>query len=477
MMRQSSITLRRALVRRTLVPAWIATGIAATIAPSAQATPVYLRLDSLFPSGHYQRQWLEGKTEKVQFQRWLRVKTPNGVYGWLPEDHLLTPLKLATEAITTEDVPARAEMQMDALTPGAPLIPKGTRALVLEVQGSWVHTHPLGPGDLARTWIPSESLRAHANAQTEKIFIPGRAPVFAMPAVPSRLLGELKKGSYALINRPRPHERSPEHPLHNDTRARRWIEVPFRGGVGFVRREDTIVLSDVGDARVFASIEGAPLRSAPLPYADLVTNLSRRTTLSVLERKTQRWGQARVPDTGDLWWMISDDFDENARPSRAQAKAETILTSELFARKIFDMASSRAIPQLKFASANGVFRTLDGQEWTRIQQFRNDNHPIAVANEGEVFVGPYLSEDHGETFQSWIRWDSLIATIKRYHSITPKTLRIIEIHPQDAAGRRVALRLSIGTTKISTTKNARSPHPPQEIRVLTEDQGQTWKAM
>ncbi|MEK7355605.1 MAG: hypothetical protein AAB250_04105, partial [Bdellovibrionota bacterium] len=143
----------------------------------------------------------------------------------------------------------------------------------------------------------------------------------------------------------------------------------------------------------------------------------------------------------------------------------TITTADLFQRKIFDMAASKAIPSLKFASADGIYRTADGDEWTKISLFGDQNYPISVASTGTVFIGPYVSEDHGETFQQWIRWDALVSVLSEAQGGNPegKKLSIMEIKPQDSAGRRVRLKLDIGHEK--------------SIQVVTDDQGMSWRSL
>jgi hypothetical protein len=142
---------------------------------------------------------------------------------------------------------------------------------------------------------------------------------------------------------------------------------------------------------------------------------------------------------------------------------EKLTTSALFSRKIFDMASSPAIPSLKFASAQGVFRTVDGQEWVKIPLFQDKNYPISIASGGAIFIGPYVSDDHGETFQQWIRWDSLVATLRTHRGRAASGLKILEIRPQDTSGKRVQLQLSLSDD--------------EAVRVRTDDQGVSWRAL
>lgn len=452
-----------------LIPAAISAAAAAISAAAAtallfflialptlsSATPVYLRLDSQFPSGNLSRNWLEAHTKRVQFQRWLRVETeepienkktsdkPSHQYGWLPEDHLVTGLNLASEAILNDDVPARSGNEMDAVT--GHILKKSSRVMILDVQGSWAQVNPLPINDKRPAWVPTSALRALQRSPAQKTFIHHRATVFSSPGLSSRKQGEFSSGRYvALLGR------------KGD-----WLEVQYRGMPAWIKHHDAWILSDMTSDIVAIATPNAPLRSAPLPYADLVTNLKFDQRLRVIEEKQQRFGLVHVSQNGDLWWPISEDGEDehDLRPS----SMIKIATQELFARKIFDMATSTSTPSLKIVSAQGIYRTLDGQEWTKIPMFKNQNYPIAIAKAGPIFVGPYLSEDSGETFQTWIRYDKLVATLRSRYSAPPQALQIVEIKPEDPGGHRVRLKLNIGLK--------------EDVSLLSEDQGLHWRAL
>ncbi len=429
----------------------MALAIALTFSQGSFATPVYLRLDSQFPSGNLSRNWLEAHTKRVQFQRWMRVETesnnekakPTHQYGWLPEDHLVTGLNLASEAILKDDVPARNANEMDAVT--ARILRKSSRVMILDVQGSWAQVNPFPIGDNKPTWVPTQSLLAQQQSPAQKAFIHHRATVFSMPANLSHKQGEFSAGRYVALF----------------ARKGDWLQVEYRGSNSWIKHQDAWILSDMTTGRVAISTPNAPLRSAPLPYADLITNLKFDQTLRVIEEKQQRFGLVHVSQNGDLWWPISEDGedDRDLRPSTSVR----IATRELFARKIFDMATSTATPSLKFVSAQGIYRTLDGQEWTKIPMFKNQNYPIAIAIAGPIFVGPYMSEDSGETFQTWIRYDKLVATLKSRYPVTPQGLQIVEIKPEDPSGRHLRLKLNIGMKS--------------DVSLYSDDQGQHWRAL
>lgn len=407
----------------------------------AGAVPVYLRVDSRFPSGNYTRQSLENRTRRLQFQRWLRVETSDKSFGWLPEEHLLTALKLSSQATLMEAVPVRREMLLDAAE--RDIMSKGSRVLVLEAQGSWARVRSLSTPDRGDVWVPLESMQADLTSPVKRVFLPSDTRVYVLPAPHAR--EQFKSHGPQVV------QVLKDLPL--------WLEVQTRAGSGYVRKADAVSARDLGETGARPMFEGTPLRSAPLPYADLLRNLPSGAKLTLIGAQALRWGQARIGEIGEIWWPIvaAGDDDKEFVPS------ENISTRELFKRKIFDMASSPAIPQLKFVSAQGVFRTIDGAEWTKIKTFENKNYPIAISGNGAVFIGPYVSDDHGETFQQWIRWDSLIATLKRQSRLAPSSLQIQEIRPEDPAGRRVVLKLSIGEEAL--------------VKLVTDDQGMSWRAL
>lgn len=428
------------------------TALLLAVSPVAtQAAPVYLHVDSRFPSGHYTRQLLENRTHKTQQQRWFRVETKDKAYGWLPEDYLVNALKLVNEATLAETTPLRWERHLDAVEKES--VTKGQLVTLLEVRGSWAQIRArLKSGSLRDAWLPTSLLKPlippGPNIGHQKIFIPKETKLYVLPGDHARVQGTLPPASFANIV------------LESRAATNEWLEVQGKyGASGFVRRDDVVTASDLGDTGARPISDLVPLRSAPLPYANLMRNLPSTSRLTVIASQTLNWGMAKLSEAGEIWWPISEEGDSDRDP----AIKERISTTDLFRRKIFDMASSPAIPKLKFVSAQGVYRTIDGTEWTKIPLFQDKNYPIAIAGLGSVFVGPFVSDDHGETFQQWIRWDTLVATIKRHTRSSARHLRIEEIRPEDPTGRRVVLRLSVDTDSI--------------IKLVTDDQGLSWRPL
>lgn len=427
----------------------------------SNATPIYLGPESLFPSGSLQRTWLEANTKRVQFQRWFKVATSDGTVGWIAEDHTLTPLQLADIAIVRDASPGRTRPELDAFTDQA-MIEKGTEVLILEIKGSWARVYPLPLRERNETWVQTSNLNAKMNSATQKAFALKSVPIRVMPGTNSRAISQLRAGSFVHLVSSKPG----------------WLEITRGVEHGFIRSDEASTLADLQSEEVRPIRSLTPLRRAPLPFADVVRTVNTSTRLKLLSNETLRWGEVKAPEIGPAWWPMGDSLSERAaielkkqslpNPPTAELK---IRTHDLMARKVFALASSRAVPNLRFASARGIFRSINGEDWTLLKGFNLANYPIAIANGGAVFIGPYVSEDHGETFSQWIKWDNLVARFgnsRHFHLADlqtkdlaePSSVRILKIQPLDAAGRQVILKLGVGRRKMS---------------FRTDDQGANWR--
>jgi hypothetical protein len=415
---------------------------------SSEFIPVYLRTNSQFPSGHNSRQLLENRNRKYASQRWFKVETKDKAHGWIAEDDSISALKLVNQAKLTEATNLYSERSNSALEKHA--LKAGDVVRIIDIMGSWalVRTsiRPIGIHD---AWIPTQKLTPvlppAANVGEQKFFLTHTTNLFALPNRHGAVDAQIPASTIVVL--------VPNQALSNE-----WLEVQTKLGKGYVLRSEAVAAVDLGPTGLKLIEDSTPLRAAPFPDAPTIRHLATDTQLKMIDQHTLRWGFAKVPELGEVWWPTTHYARAN---SDMRPAAEHIKNRELFRRKIFDMASSPLIPQLKFASAQGVYRTTDNEEWTKIQQFEDKNYPIAIAGEGTVFVGQFMSEDQGETFREWIRWDSLVDTIRRNFRISPRSMRIQEIRPEDPKGQRVILRLSVGDGG--------------QVKLLTENQGRTWR--
>lgn len=405
--------------------------------------PVYLNLESRFPSGVHPRDWLEARTKETQIQRWFRVVV-DGSYGWLAEDHVLTEIKLSSIARMTHDEPDRSEPQMDSIRNRQ--IAKGSQLIILETTGSWSRGRVLSEDAPNHdSWILNEALARDPGIQIERGVTFRDAPLRLSPKSSVKAIDRLAAFTPISILKSVANSHG------------QWLEIQHETGTVWIERKNVWLPQDLKGGSARALQPGLELRSSPLPHADLVKRLVGTEVIKIIGSKYLRWGKVNVPEHGWLWWPISDDRLDgpNAIPPLR------LTTQDLVGQNIFDMASSQSVPGLRFASANGIFKSRDGVMWSMIPKFENRNYPIAVAKSGSVFVGPYVSNDHGESFEQWIRWDRLIEALKRNTRAAPVRMRISALHTLDADGKSIQLTLDVGRTK--------------PIQIETHDRGITWK--
>ena len=414
---------------------------------NAQAMPVYLQLNSRYPSGHYSKSFLERNTRALQIQRWMRVKRSDGKIGWAPEGELITALDLAVQVEVSEAVPIRLNPELDS--PWTQVIPTGSRGKIITRIDSWTQVEfalPGAAGSIRETaWIPNETLMIRPSVEDSIVSLT-EAGLFALPAIATRLNGIAKawttgrlKGHYGSFSR-----------------------AEISGVNGYIPSELTAYPERMLALKMSLARASTPLRSAPVPYADVIGHIQSGEKLKLLESAVVQWGSAFINGMGWMWWPISDENRGEVDPVSGEPKIHLSI-EQVRARKIFDQVQSPSIPLLRLVSADGIFLTRDGEQFLQIDQFKGRNFPLAVAPQGTIFVGPYISEDHGETFEQWIRWDRLVSSIP-HSGKQIRQLQLLSVKPQDAFGRTVELELGFG-------------HSTGRLRLVTKDQGQTWRAL
>ncbi len=420
---------------------------------AARAVPVYLSPNSFYASGDYNREWLEGRTHARLLQRWMKVITRSGHVGWVPEDHLLSPLGLSTYALTTKAAALRAERRSESQAINN--LPPHMPVRVISHQGTWVEVQPQGIGRSG--FLSTDQLLPDFNSP-QLAYVKKRSFVFEKPVIRSDSFRLLEVGERVeIVNQ----NQTPKPPVKTGSSAGPWasVKINTRQGirVGFVERASLIFREEILPRHVLALRSNLPMRNDSVPSADTTYQARWLETLKVIDTRLELWGRVTLQRDGNVWWPMNDRASSSPI---AQRKPIKLKTSEIFQRKIFDMGASPVVPQVKLASAQGIFRTEDGKEWARVEQFKDQDHPIAFSSGGRIFIGPYMSDDHGRTFRHYIRWDKLVGTLRDRNTTLPSNLRIVEVHPIDWFGRRIELKLDVGTD--------------QKVLVSSDDLGQTW---
>lgn len=411
----------------------------------AGAVPVYLNPSSLFSSGSFPREVLERKTHDIRLEAWFKVKTADNKIGWLPSDHVLTALDLTQYVYTKDAVRIRTTAHMESLN--AYTWPPDLRLRVIETRGDWVlcerQTSLSGP---KASWMRTNELKIKAE-ELGKAWLKSNTRMTASPSPTSHFLDSLPAHRFVQVL--------------GETKD--TLKIQTAGYNGYIAKSQAVTLKSLAPHAVYPkfsyNLKRIPLRREASEDSAEVVELKEVAEMKVLDRELQKWGQVKISDEGTFWWAIDDD----SLSSDSSSDTIQLSTSELFERKIYDMVSSPDIPYLKFASARGIFKTLDGKVWTQVAQFKDENYPLAVSPNGNIFIGAFVSSDHGETFEPYLRWENVITAARlKFHS-SPRFLQLLKVIPLDFSGNELELKMDIGLKA------------PNRFRSL--DHGATWQAM
>ena len=179
----------------------------------------------------------------------------------------------------------------------------------------------------------------------------------------------------------------------------------------------------------------AYIRNKPKTQSDVIQVIDRLTPLSLIKQ-------------------------ESILPSIPQ---RVITTDQLFKRKVFDVASTKG---LMLASANGIFRSVDGISWEKLIFFENKDLPLAISPSGKLYIGPYRSVDSGKTFHQYIRWDLIFNALKAngIHAVSELSIKDIEFLNNSSQILKMTLQMGRDwSKKVRLTK------------VISYDEGKSWR--
>lgn len=392
------------------------------MASNALGVPVYLEIESRYPTGQIPRIQLEEKTDMVQLQRWIQVRS-GSTQGWLPETALLTSLDLASVVRLRESAPARLSPELEGSF--QTILRQGQTARLVGRRGSWAL---LDYGSPTRAWVPRESLipetQVGPTSSRSWAFAQALLPVFRGPAIGSRLLAHIGRFEKVSVL-----SRSADFALIEWGPVRGYA--PIKLLLTSERSNEALVR------------ESARLRAAPLPFADDLGPVRVGERVSVLASQVLRWGRADLRETGRIWWPIAEGGDRWANdPVNGEPRVE-LSYEQLLLRPISARIQTDARPGFEVVSADGVFVTFDGRRWRQINQFGRRNYPLAATPNGTIFVGPHRSRDFGDTFEQWVRWDRLVAALKPVHRQAFDRLQVLAVMPRDSDGQVIDMRMQI----------------------------------
>lgn len=166
--------------------------------------------------------------------------------------------------------------------------------------------------------------------------------------------------------------------------------------------------------------------------------LSRRNFVLVNSWEYINWAVSKLPGHGDVYWK-----SQSVESAVSAKKKEDIYNfDEILKRPVFSVAFDPKNPRQGLISAEGIFVTEDGLTWKKLPQFRNDNLPVAIGKNNELFVGAFRSGDNGKTFFPYLKWEQVTQIIEGKNNKTPRILRLVRIQP--LAEKKIAIEVDNG---------------------------------
>lgn len=456
------------------------------------AARIYRSPTSLYASGEENDDYLKKQTQVVVSKLWYKVEWKQKS-GWIQSDHLILPQHLVRAATVKSVAPLRA-MTNWKLNPFGTL-PVGQSVEIVRMEENWALVSTPSGATAKQGWTEYSNLTDARNDWGYYIFkVDGEirnapnptAAITKRVPVGTRVIGGSEVGEWVKVFLDGLPGFVPLSNLLTKMDFARAVRVNSR----WYKIEDIIGpwirLEPGGPFTDFSSIHGIELGShlaiashsqaeiydQPSVESDLIDRLSHLQPVKIVDREVVQWGQARVKNHKTIWWQVASNplrnlLQETSPTPEAitshSLSRKTLTTEALFSRKVFDIATSPTVPNLMFASAKGLFRTVDGKTWSAIELFKNDDHPIAIAKDGTIYVGSFRSDDQGNTFQNYIRWEKLITLIHSQIHREPKELRIEKIRV--SGNKNNIIELSV-----------RTDHP-NPIKLISDNQGHTWSLL
>lgn len=222
----------------------------------------------------------------------------------------------------------------------------------------------------------------------------------------------------------------------------KWQSVLYRKGAALITSDGGELAIDDVRALITNAEKGVALRAMEQ------FNLPARGYVQLIKPSAKDWVESVLPDHGRVFWKRGKEDI-----AVGELRRDFLLSSEsMLQRQILSAAFHPKNPQVGLISAEGIFLTQDGFVWERLPSFEKSDYPVAINSAGELFVGPFRSQDQGKTFQPYLKWDSISAFNppgNRHHPI----LRLMKIEPLD--GSRVRLSLNNGVRSWKLVGDAR----------------------
>lgn len=122
------------------------------------------------------------------------------------------------------------------------------------------------------------------------------------------------------------------------------------------------------------------------------TPILARSQLLFQAEMFEKWSYGKHPEHGLIWWKDTPE------------KKEKLSLEEIQKRKIFSLAHpiNKEFPIL-LSAEGGIFYSENGLEFTHLEQFGNQNWPVAIDPHGYLYVGYQRAHPNFLNFQPFLR--------------------------------------------------------------------------
>lgn len=204
-----------------------------------------------------------------------------------------------------------------------------------------------------------------------------------------------------------------------------------------LRREFDHLATDKNESLHLAEIKGL-IVDQKLAYAYKENeHYPKWTSFKLVKEKSKPWIQSSLKGHGLIWWQ---------RPEVEILAKNTISIDELIKKDIYSVSFQPDNPKKGLASADGVYITEDGQNWSEVAQFKDYSGPVYYYSDLLMFVGNYRSIDGGRTFENYIQVDKVSSAITKSIGAIPKKIQITKIKVQKPYN--VVIDVHTGTRKV-----------------------------
>lgn len=218
----------------------------------------------------------------------------------------------------------------------------------------------------------------------------------------------------------------------------KWTPVKYRQG--------SVLVTSAGERVPIEHVQSMMTR----PELGILTQdlqphgLYQRSFVTIKSWESFKWGVSNLPGHGEVYWK-----DEGQAPGFKPLVNEQVVSfEEILKKPIFSVAFHPNNPRQGIIAAEGVFMTTDGLNWTKIDYFGNDNLPVAISTEHEIFVGQYRSVDQGKSFQPFLKWEQIAAMIEGRGQKASRILRLVKINPLNAKKVEIEIDTGVRTAKL-----------------------------